>query len=111
MSILESIKSILKSVWNYLKKIYLKIVSFFKNIVSFFKEPNRLKEIKENQNIIAVAIKENLKNGEYTVINCLFDKEKEELVNSEEDTLVINAENLDQDTKNSFGNKEMVILN
>ena len=107
--ILDWIKEKLKAVWEWIKKIVLKIVNFFKNIVSFFKDPNRLKKLQADKDRIAVAIKENLANGNYQVVNCLYDKEKSELVTPEQDAEVITAEQLDAQTISTFGDKEMVV--
>ena len=107
---IEWIKEKLAAVWEWIKKIVLKIVNFFKNIAGFFKDPNRLKKLKEDQDKIAVAIKENLANGNYQVVNCLYDKETSELVTPEQDAEVITAEQLDAQTISVFGDKEMVVL-
>ena len=106
----EIIKSLLMEVWELIKKIVVAIISFVSNIVSFFKEPSRLRKLQENQNRIAVAIKEKLDKGDYQVINCLFDKQENKLVDPEEDAEVITAEQLDAETKRAFGRKSMLLL-
>lgn len=93
------------------KKIFLKIVNFVTNIVSFFKDPQRLKKLQEDKNRIAISIKENLDNGKFNVVNCLYDKTTEEIVDMETDALGINAESLDEETKQHFGDKDMIVLN
>ena len=102
----EIIEDLLKDAWEYIKKIYLKVINFFKNIVSWFKNKERLKKLEEDKNKTAVIIKEKMKNGEYNVVNCLFDKE----TNTLDDAEIIQTENLDQETKNKFGHKDMIIL-
>lgn len=99
-----------KKIWNLIKKIFCKIVNFVKNIVSFFREPHRLEKLKKNNNIIAASIKENLNNGAYHIVNCLYDTEKEEIVDMQECSLGIEAENIDFETAKHFGDKAMVIL-
>lgn len=106
----QAIKNALKSVWNYIKKIFVKAVGFLSNIVSFFKDPSRLKRVQENKNLVAVSIKENLENGNYNVVNCLFDKSENEIVDYQRDALIIEAQDLDQETKNQFKNKDMIVL-
>lgn len=106
----QAIKALLARCWAWIKKIFLKILNFFKNIVSFFRTPNRLETIQKNQNTIAVAIKEKLDNGDYQVCNCLFNKDTTTLVNPEEDAQVITSGNIDEETRQSFGNKDMVVL-
>ena len=93
------------------KKIILKIVDFAKNIISFFKDPQRLKKLKEDKNRIAISIKENLDNGQFNIVNCLYDKTTEEIVDMETDAQGIEAESLDEETKQHFGDKDMIVLN
>jgi hypothetical protein len=108
--LLEAIKSLLQAVWNFLRKFVVKVLNFFNNLVDWFKDPSRLKKIRANQNVIAVSIKEKLATGDYQVVNCLFDKSTEKLVDAQQDAVVYNAENLDAETMKQFGSKEMVIL-
>lgn len=107
---IEAIRNALKAVWNFIKRIFVKILNFFGNIVSFFKDPKRLQELERNKDAIAVAIKDRLSTGNYNVINCLFDKQKEELIDYMENTLILEAEELDEATKQHFGDKEMIVL-
>ena len=102
---------LLRSIWNFIKKIILKVINFAKNIISFFKNPQRLKKLKQNSNLMAIAIKVNLDNGQYKVVNCLYDKVKNEVVEEETDAVGIEAEKLDKETKQHFGNTDMIILN
>ena len=102
---------LLRKIWDGIKKIILKIVDFAKNIVSFFKDPQRLKKLQEDKNRIAISIKENLENGQYNLVNCLYDKTTEEIVDMETDALGIEAGSLDEETKQHFGDKDMIVLN
>lgn len=102
---------LLRKAWEFIKKIFLKIVNFVTNIVSFFKDPQRLKKLQEDKNRIAISIKENLNNGQYKMLNVLYDKTTEEIVDMETDALGINAESLDEETKQHFGDKDMIVLN
>lgn len=106
----ELIKSLLNKVWDFIKKIFVKIVSFLRNIAAFFKDPNRLQKLQADQNRIAVAIKEKLDNGDYQVVNCLYDKDDCTLVTPEADAEVITSEDLDAETRKIFGRKDMVVL-
>ena len=106
----EEIKSLLAEVWEWIKKIVVAIISFARNIISFFRDRNRLRKLQEDQNRIAVSIKEKLENGDYQVVNCLYDKEESELVTPEEDAEVITSEKLDADTKRNFSGKDMIVL-
>ena len=109
MSMLEDIKALLKELWEFIKKITLKIFNFIKNIVNWFKEPSRLDKLKD-ENVIAVAIKEKLVSGDYQVVNCLFNKESEKLVDVKEDAVVYTAENLDAEARKQFGDKDMLVI-
>lgn len=106
----EEIKSLLAEVWEWIKKIVVAIISFARNIISFFRDRNRLRKLQEDQNRIAVSIKEKLENGDYQVVNCLYDKEESKLVTPEEDAEVITSEKLDADTKRNFSGKDMIVL-
>ena len=110
MSLIDSIKDALKAVWDLIKKISVKILNWAKNIVSWFQDPQRLGKLKDKRETIAVSIKENLENGNFNVINCLYDKESSELIDIEEDTLSIEATSLDRESILNFGDKEMLIL-
>ena len=102
---------LLRKAWEFVKKIILKIVDFAKNIVSFFKDPQRLKKLQEDKNRIAISIKENLDNGQFNIVNCLYDKTTGEIVDMETDVQGIEAESLDEETKQHFGDKDMIVLN
>ncbi len=103
---IEAIRVILKSIWFEIVRILIKILNFFKNIISWFKDESRLKKIKEDRNLVAVSIKDKLSNGDYSVVNCLYDKDENEIIDSQ----VIEAGQLDDETINRFGSKEMIIL-
>lgn len=108
--IIDGIVDRARAIWDYIKKIAIKVLKFFNNIVSFFKDRNRLEKLKDNKDLLAVAIKENLENGNCNVVNCLFDKETNEIVDYEENAQGITAESLDSETKRHFGNKDMIVL-
>jgi len=104
------IKELLMKVWNFIKKIFLTLLNFFTNIVSFFRTPSRLAQLQADKDKIAVAIKEKLDNGDYQVVNCLFDKGTNQLVNPATDAEAISAQNLDSETISNFGTKDMIVL-
>lgn len=101
---------LLRKIWEFIKKIFLKVVNFIKNIVLFFKDPERLKKLQEKENLIAVSIKEKLDSGNFKIVNCLYDKETEEVIDMEMDAIGIEAESLDEETKQKFGDKDMIVL-
>ena len=100
----------LRKIWEFIKKIFVKVLNFVNNIVKFFKDPDRLRTLKEDSNKLAISIKEHLDNGEYHVVDCLFDKETEQIYDMEEDALGIEAESLDKQTQQIFGDRDMIIL-
>lgn len=101
----EKIKEILESIWEFIKKIVVKTINFFRNILSWFKDKNRLKELQKNDKL-AIVIKDNLTNGHYNVVNCLFDTN----TNTLDDTEVVQSKNIDQETRKHFGHKKMIVL-
>lgn len=101
---------LLRSIWEFIKKIFVKVLNFLTNIKNFFMNPQRLKKLRQDSNLRAISIKENLDNGNFNMVNCLFDKEKEVVVDIQEDAIGITAESLDKETEKAFGNKDMLIL-
>lgn len=110
MSLIDTIKQSLKAIWNFIKRIFEKILNFFKNIAGFFKQPERIKKIQEKPKVLAISIKENLDNGNFNVINCLYDENAREIIDYENHALIIETESLDAQTISSFGIKDMIIL-
>lgn len=101
---------LLCSIWDAIEKYFERILNFAKNIVDFFKNPRRLRKLKEDKNKIAVSIKENLENGEYRTVNCLFDKKENEIVDMDDNAVGIESWDIDAQTERAFGNKDMIIL-
>lgn len=131
-SFISELKEFFLGIWNTLKKIWVVIVNFIKNILNWFKgkyslvlsklkrkSPTPNKPISnERVKMISLKIQENLQDkSKYnkidmgikpSVVNTFFDTETGEIL--EEDTEVIEYEKLDAQTKNAFGNKEMIEL-
>lgn len=99
---------LLRAIWNKIKKFFVKVLNFVNNIINFFRNPQRLNKLKEDRDLIAISIKENLENGQYNLVNCLYNKVIDDIV--ETDTIGIEAEKLDKETKQRFGNKDMIVL-
>lgn len=110
MSLIAEIKQALKAVWNFIKRIFQKILNFLKNIAGYFRQPERIKKIQENPGTLAITIKENLDNGNFAVVNCLFNENTGEILDYENDALIIETESLDAQTISTFGSKDMIIL-
>lgn len=113
-SMISNVVEFFRAVWEFVKKIFVKIVNFAKNIVSWFRDPSIYKKLQENKKLIATSIKQNLENGQFNVINCLYDTEKEDIVGEHsaqnEDALGMETKGLDTEAKKHFGDKDMIIL-
>jgi len=105
----ELIWEALKKIWEYIEKIVVKVLNFFKHIVDWFQDPERLRKLKSNKDIIAVSIREKLESGDYNVVNCLFNK-KTNQIEEISDAVCITAEELDAETQKQFGDKDMIVL-
>lgn len=79
-------------------------------ILQFFKQPNITSKLKSDSNLLAVAIKENGKNGTIHIVASLFNKEKEEIVSIDKEAVAWNAKKLDDRLVQMFGDRDMVIL-
>lgn len=80
------------------------------DVIIFFKKKEVFDKLVSNNNFMAVAIKEN-KNGYYQIICTIYDKNKEKVSNIDNCTLMFKAKNIDNDLKNAFGDKDMIVLN
>lgn len=105
---------IIKAAWEWIKKVFVKIVNFAKNIVSWFQDPTRIARLEKDKDLLAVAVKQNLENGNYNTVKCLFNKKTnkiEGVQNSSNDYAEgMESEELDSETKTQFGKKNMLIL-
>ena len=102
-------KELIGKIAEFVKAVFIHLLSFSKHIVSWFKDPKRLSNLRKNKNIIAVTVKENLDNGNYNVVDCLFDKSTNDVIDIS-DSALYEAGDLDQETENAFGDKPMVVL-
>jgi len=110
---LDIFKDIFSAIWDLLcglGRIIYSIILSFKNIVMFFKDPSRLALLNENKNLLAISLKEKQSNGEYNVINCLFDEKREKIISAECNSQGINTKYFDEETLQSFADKDMIIL-
>lgn len=78
-------------------------------VLKFFKEESRLKALRGNTDLLAVAVKREAKDGETTVVTlCLFDKKKGELFEPETHAILYVAGALGNDLAEQFGDKDMI---
>lgn len=109
MGVVDFFIDLLHEIWDRIKHFAVTVLNFAKNIVSFFKNPSRLKKLEEDKNRMAIAIKENLDNGDYKIVNCLYNKATNEV----EDCKMaegIEADDIDSETEQAFGDKTMIVL-
>jgi len=129
--LIGSILNFIKRVWDFIKKIVVKIVSFFKHIVGWAR--NALKKLLQNLedkrkikkiDPIVIKIKEAIESNNYTtvpiglkeqvqkeqLVQCVYDREKGEIVDWENTARVISYGDLDPETKRAFEDKDMIIL-
>lgn len=95
------------------KKLYdTKEVDILKmeDVIIFFKKKEILDKLKSNNNLLAVAIKENKKDY-YQILCAIYDKSKEKVLDIDNCALMFKAKDIDTDLKNAFGNKDMIVLN
>lgn len=102
-----------EKLWEVLKRLgrwlRTKILNFAKNIKAFFFEKKQKELLQKKREVIACSIKENLNNGNYGVVNCLYNTETEDVVSMDYATEV-EAEQLDAETAGYFGSKDMIVL-
>lgn len=80
------------------------------DIVAFFKNPARLEKLEKQKHLLAVAIKEVEADGTIFVQACLYDDEKEKVVDMENSFIVYKSKHMDDELTKNFGNKDMIIL-
>lgn len=105
----EFAKEIIGKIAQFVRALVIHLLSFVKHIVNWFKDPKRLANLRNNKDIIAVSLKENLDNGNFNVVDCLYNKATEEVVDIS-DSALYEAEDLDSKAENAFGDKPMVVL-
>ena len=74
-------------------------------VVSFFKNPDILRMLREDKNLLAVAIKDDSAKG---IVLACFDKEKNEIVYDKYKGY--KYQKLNDDLIQMFGNKDMIVL-
>lgn len=105
MSLLQDIASLLLDIWESIKKTFVRVLKFFKNIVNWFRSDGRMKKVQQEKNLVANTIKMKLGQKDYAVAN-IFNTETNEM----EDVEAFEYEELDEETKSRFGNKDMVVI-
>ena len=82
----------------------------FSDIIAFFKNPARLEKLEKQKHLVAVAIKEVEADGTIFVQACIYDDEKEKVVDMENSFIVYKSKQMDDELTKNFGDKNMIIL-
>ena len=99
------------------KKLYdTKEVDILKmeDVIRFFKNKEVFDKLVSDNNLMAVAIKETIKENKkdyYKIILTLYDEKTEDILNIDNCILAFKAKDIDTDLKNAFGDKDMIVLN
>lgn len=101
----EFIMMALRYVINNIDKI-IQIIRFIIEVLDWLFSEERLKKAQKNQDILLVSLKERLNNGNYNVVNCLFNQASNTIVES----TVIKSKDIDNETKERFRNKDMIVF-
>ncbi len=75
----------------------------------YFQRPKTRQLLKDNKNLLAVAIREKGPDGKIVVMLTLYDTQREELA-SDVEAVTYRAERLDRQLEEAFGDKEMIVL-
>lgn len=78
-------------------------------IIKSFKRKEVIDILKSDDDLIAVVIKEHEENG-YRIICTLYDKTEEEIVKDFKFPLIFKAKDINEDLKNAFSDKDMIVL-
>ena len=99
------------------KKLYnVKEVDILKmeDVIIFFKKKEVFDKLVSDNNLMAVAIKETIKENKkdyYKISLTLYDEKTEDILNIDNCILAFKAKDIDTDLKNAFGDKDMIVLN
>lgn len=111
MGVVDFFIELARGIWDSINHAVATILNFVKNIVGFFKNPSKLKKLKENKDLMAISIKDKLDNGNYKVVNCLFNKATNKVEDEDyQEALGIKSNDIDSETEQAFGDKAMIVL-
>ena len=79
-------------------------------LIRFFKNDDVLQHLKENENLIAVAIKSKLDDGNIHILAALFNNNTKEVEYYEKYMLNYKTSKLDEDLNKAFEDKDMIVL-
>lgn len=91
------------------KAVYKDLVTM-EELIRFFKNDDVLQHLKENENLIAVAIKSKLDDGNIHILAALFNNNTKEVEYYEKYMLNYKTSKLDEDLNKAFEDKDMIVL-
>ncbi len=80
-----------------------------KEVVEFFQNSEAMNELKSNPDLLAVVVRNKMNDGNIRVILTLFNS-KEKTIITTPNTKAYIVKTLDSDLEQSFGDKEMLVL-
>ncbi|RDU66066.1 hypothetical protein CQA53_04480 [Helicobacter didelphidarum] len=80
-----------------------------KEVIEYFRDTHVLNQLQQNKNYIAVVMREQTQDGKIGIILTLFDAQNEKILDTFNAKYYCVKE-LDSDLKDSFGNKDMIVL-
>ncbi|MDO7019920.1 hypothetical protein Q5M86_03930 [Brachyspira innocens] len=78
-------------------------------ILKSFKRKEVIDILRNDDDLLAVVIKEHKNNG-YRIICTLYDKREEEILKDFKFPLIFKAKDINEDLKNAFSDKDMIVL-
>lgn len=116
---IQTIKKILASIWDSIKKVFKAIVNFAKDIKNWFiAKYQRILKKYPNAKPLALRIQKDLEEGNFntvdlglekdTIVKVFYDEKAGEIIEDEVEALKYNE--LDEETKNNFGDKELIVF-
>ena len=82
----------------------------FEDVIAHFKREDVLAFMKAHKGVVAVAVKQQAGDAVFQIVLCAFNKEAGTLVQEPPCFKVFYAKALDNDLREAFGNKEMIVL-
>ncbi len=96
------------------KKFKIKTINVtmlkFNDILAYFKTSKILEALANNKSLLAIVLKENNDDKTFSIIACLFDKEKNEVYNLENFGCIYEAKSIDSELNKAFGDRDQLVL-
>lgn len=102
---LETLWELLLGIWESVEKTYKRVFRFSTDVLRWLNQPVRARQMRTRDSL-AVFIKDELDNGNFNVVSCLYNPDEEEIY----DARVIEVEELDDETLHHFDDEEVLVL-